>query len=107
MTCIRIHGGIMCVSPSFRLPLADGTRVYMAWNHYCGPIFYRDRAEAAESANASLVERVGKLEAAIRKHIAGWVVYPDSPLWAALAPPSTEGTAVTANRPQEKNDEVR
>ncbi len=48
MTCIRIHGGIMCVSPSFRLPLADGTRVYMAWNHYCGPIFYRDRAECRE-----------------------------------------------------------
>ena len=35
----------MCVSPSFRLPLADGTRVYMDWHSYYGPTFYRDRNE--------------------------------------------------------------
>lgn len=44
MTCIRMHSAIVCVSPCFRLPLADGGRVYMDWHSYCGPTFYRDRA---------------------------------------------------------------
>lgn len=45
MTCIRLDSGYVCISPSFRLPLADGTRVYMDWHSYCGPTLYRDRAE--------------------------------------------------------------
>jgi hypothetical protein len=45
MTCHRISSGIVCISPSFRLPLAAGTRVYMDWHNYCGPTFYRDKAE--------------------------------------------------------------
>lgn len=43
MTCIRIPNGIICVSPFYRLPLEDGTRIYMDWHHYCGPTFYRDK----------------------------------------------------------------
>lgn len=43
MTCIRIPGGIMCVSPFYRLPIEDGTHVFMDWHHYCGPTFYRDK----------------------------------------------------------------
>lgn len=45
MTCIRLHSAIVCVSPFFRLPLADGTRVFMDWHSYCGPTFYRDRLQ--------------------------------------------------------------
>jgi len=44
MTCIRIPNGIMCLSPTFRLPLADGTHVYMEWHNYCGPTFFADKA---------------------------------------------------------------
>jgi len=43
MTCIRTLGGIVCISPFFRLPLADGRHVFMDWHSYCGPTFYRDR----------------------------------------------------------------
>ncbi len=43
MTCIRFHGGILCVSPFYRLRLEDGTCVYMDWHHYCGPTFYKDK----------------------------------------------------------------
>lgn len=35
MTCVRIPGGIVCLSPFFRLRLTDGS---------CGPTFFRDRA---------------------------------------------------------------
>lgn len=45
MTCILMFGGIVCISPSFRLPLSDGSRVYMDWHNYCGPTFYRDKNE--------------------------------------------------------------
>lgn len=45
MTCVRIPDGFACMSPSYRLPLADGTRIYMDWHSYCGPTFYRDKAE--------------------------------------------------------------
>lgn len=48
MTCIRIEHGFVCGSPSFRLPLANGTRVFMAWHNYLGPSFFRDRAERRE-----------------------------------------------------------
>lgn len=48
MTCIRIPGGVVCVSPFFRLPLADGRRIFMGWHSYCGPTFYRDRDEQRE-----------------------------------------------------------
>ena len=44
MTCIRIGSAIVCVSPFFRLPLSDGTRVFMDWHSYCGPTFYKDKA---------------------------------------------------------------
>lgn len=44
MTCIRFSGGIICISPFYRLRLADGTCVFMEWHQYCGPTFFRDRA---------------------------------------------------------------
>lgn len=44
MTCVRIPGGIVCLSPFFRLRLADGSCVFMEWHNYCGPTFFRDRA---------------------------------------------------------------
>lgn len=48
MTCIRIEHGFICVSPFFRLPLSDGTRVFMSWHNYLGPIFFRDRNKRRE-----------------------------------------------------------
>lgn len=48
MTCIKIEHGYVCVSPFFRLPLADGTRVFMSWHNYLGPMFFRDRDERRE-----------------------------------------------------------
>lgn len=51
MTCIRIEHGFICGSPFFRLPLADGTRVFMSWHNYLGPIFFRDRYERREIEN--------------------------------------------------------
>ena len=44
MTCLRIGGAIVCVSPFYRLPLSDGGRVYMEWHSYLGPMFFKDRA---------------------------------------------------------------
>lgn len=44
MTCHRIADGIICVSPFYRLPLSDGTHVFMEWHSYLGPTFFRDRA---------------------------------------------------------------
>lgn len=35
-------------SPSYRLRLEDGTCVFMSWHHYCGPTFFKDRAENRE-----------------------------------------------------------
>lgn len=43
MTCIRFGNAIITFSPTYRLPLRDGTRIYMDWHHYCGPTFFRDR----------------------------------------------------------------
>lgn len=51
MTCVRIEHGFVCGSPFYRLPLADGTRVFMSWHNYLGPIFFRDRAERREIEN--------------------------------------------------------
>jgi hypothetical protein len=48
MTCYRIPNGFVCVSPSYRLRLEDGAHVFMAWHHYCGPTFYRDKLERRE-----------------------------------------------------------
>lgn len=48
MSCTRLRGAIICHSPSYRLRLADGTCVFMSWHHFCGPVFYRDRAETRE-----------------------------------------------------------
>lgn len=36
------------ILPSYRLRLDDGTYVFMAWHWYCGPTFYRDKAERRE-----------------------------------------------------------
>jgi hypothetical protein len=44
MTCTRFAGAIICHQPFYRLPLNDGTHVFMEWHHYLGPTFYRDRA---------------------------------------------------------------
>jgi len=44
MTCIRIPNGFVCRSPQFRLPLANGGRVFMEWHNYCGPHFTHDKA---------------------------------------------------------------
>lgn len=44
MTCIRMSGAIICVSPSYRLRLADGRCVFMEWHSYLGPTIFRDRA---------------------------------------------------------------
>lgn len=48
MTCIPFklgdtHGIICGFDPVYRFPLANGDRVYMAWHHYFGPAFYRDK----------------------------------------------------------------
>ncbi|KGF65595.1 hypothetical protein [Pseudomonas lutea] len=48
MACMRIEHGFVCGSPFFRLPLADGTRVYMSWHSYLGPLFFRDKHERRE-----------------------------------------------------------
>jgi hypothetical protein len=48
MTCIRIEHGFVCLSPTYRLRLADGTCVYMSWHNYLGPTFFRDRNEQRE-----------------------------------------------------------
>lgn len=44
MTCVKILNGYVCVSPSYKLRLADGTRVFMEWHRYCGPEFYYDKS---------------------------------------------------------------
>ncbi len=44
MSCIHFAGGIICMSPFFRLRLADGRCVFMEWHSYLGPTIYRDRA---------------------------------------------------------------
>lgn len=43
MTSINLGWAIVSVSPFYRLPLADGRRVFMDFHHFCGPTFYRDR----------------------------------------------------------------
>nr|DAH73769.1 MAG TPA: hypothetical protein [Caudoviricetes sp.] len=48
MTCIRIPGGIITLYGFFRFRLEDGTCVFMSWHNYCGPIFFRDKAERRE-----------------------------------------------------------
>ena len=49
MSCARIEHGFVCnMGRSFRLSLADGTRVYMAWHNYLGPIFFKDRDQNRE-----------------------------------------------------------
>jgi hypothetical protein len=48
MTCIRTPNGIMCVTPFYRLPLEDGSRVYMEWHNYLGPSFFKDKHSTRE-----------------------------------------------------------
>lgn len=47
MPCIRIANGVICLPGVFRLPLADGRRVFLE-THYLGPAFFRDRAGLRE-----------------------------------------------------------
>lgn len=51
MTCTYTGWGIVCTSPFYRLPLADGRRIFMDWHNYCGPTFYHDRASRREVAD--------------------------------------------------------
>ena len=44
MTCTKFSGAIVCVSPTFRLRLADGRCVFMDWHNYLGPTFFSDKA---------------------------------------------------------------
>ena len=48
MGCIYFESsharGFICgFNPVYRLPLADGRRVFMEWHRYCGPTLYHDR----------------------------------------------------------------
>ncbi len=44
MPCLHGNGIHICGIPNcYRLPLADGRRVYMEWHSYLGPSFYYDR----------------------------------------------------------------
>lgn len=45
MSCTIYPNLIICnhTAGTYRLPLADGTRIYMDWSIYVGPIFFRDR----------------------------------------------------------------
>lgn len=43
MSCHLIPGGIICLPRITRLPLSDGSRVFVESHHYLGPTFYRDR----------------------------------------------------------------
>lgn len=45
MGCTIYTNTIVCnhTAGTYRLPLADGTRVYMDWHEYLGPIFFRDK----------------------------------------------------------------
>jgi hypothetical protein len=45
MPCINYGNAIVCISPFFRLRLADGGYVYMSWHNYCGPTFFHDKHE--------------------------------------------------------------
>lgn len=39
MPCYQIGNAIITFNKSFRLPLSDGTHVFMEWHDYCGPSF--------------------------------------------------------------------
>lgn len=43
MTCYRVGGGFVCVSPVHSL-VEHGARVWMEWHAYLGPTFYRSEA---------------------------------------------------------------
>lgn len=43
MPTIRLGNALVTYSNRYRLPLRDGTHVFMEWHSYCGPTFYRDR----------------------------------------------------------------
>jgi hypothetical protein len=43
MTCIRMRGMIVCISPFYRLRLLDGRYVFMEWHRYLGPTLYKDK----------------------------------------------------------------
>lgn len=45
MGCEIYPNLIVCnhTTGTYRLPLADGTRVYMDWHEYLGPIFFKDK----------------------------------------------------------------
>ena len=45
MGCTIYTNNIVCnhTAGTYRLPLADGTRVYMDWHTYLVPIFFKDK----------------------------------------------------------------
>lgn len=45
MPCKIYQNMIVCnpTAGTYRLPLADGTMVYMDWHYWLGPIFYKDK----------------------------------------------------------------
>lgn len=45
MSCTIYPNMIVCNHSAgiYRLPLVDGTRVYMGWHYWLGPIFYKDK----------------------------------------------------------------
>ena len=43
MPCLVNKSMILCISPSFRLRLNNGSYVFMSWHSYCGPTFFKDR----------------------------------------------------------------
>ncbi|MET4696687.1 hypothetical protein [Endozoicomonas lisbonensis] len=54
MGCVYVESSrvraIVCGvnNPFYRLPLADGRRVFMEWHSYLGPTFYHDRHRRRE-----------------------------------------------------------
>ena len=43
MTCTFFDGGVMCWNPIHRLRLENGQHIFMDYNLFYGPVFYRDR----------------------------------------------------------------
>ena len=51
MTCFISKNMIICVNPFYRLPLSDGSRVFMEWHNYFGPTFFKDKECRREIEN--------------------------------------------------------
>lgn len=51
MTCTHIGNAIICHNLFYRLPLADGRRVFIEWHSYLGPTFFWDKMARREIEN--------------------------------------------------------